>query len=372
MPRAEAPVTHRWRARPSVALHTLAWLMAFATAAASAGWSLPGIDDLEELHPELAHALHLAADAARAAHGLAPTAWDEGLARAARSHAAELAARGLLDHASPTPGRHTVADRLARAGVPYATHGENLAYVPAGLDPAHSAVEGWLRSPPHRANLLAPSFDRAGYGTATDASGGVFVVQLLATVPWAPHAWSAEVAQVTATRLTLGLRVQRPTTAWIEVDGRGERVSLAAGGQRWHTEVEDRGPWEVRVGVLTRQPNGFTLDEAGAVATSGRWRPAEAPRASLRVTGSEAGRVPRAVVRLRLEADAPGLALLVDGVHRPEAVDAPGHVTLDLALADGGVARLALAEATGGGRLVVRHAWLLHREGDVVHWEARP
>jgi len=372
MPRAATPVARRWRARPSVALLALACLTAFATAAATTGWSLLGVDDLEEPHPELTHALHRAADAARAAHGLELTAWDEGLARAARSHAAELATRGLLDHASPTPGRHTVADRLARAGVPYTTHGENLAYVPAGLDPASSAVEGWLRSPPHRANLLAPAFDRAGYGTAADASGGIFVVQLLATAPWAPHAWSAEVAQVTATRVTLGLRVQRPATAWIEVDGRGERVSLAAGGQRWHTEVEDRGPWEVRVGVLTRQPNGFTLDEAGAVATSGRWRPAEAPRAWLRVTGSEAGRVQREVVRLRLVADAPGLALVVDGVHRPEAIIEPGRVALDLELADGDVARVALAEAAGGGRLAVRHAWLLRRDGDAVRWEARP
>jgi len=108
------------------------------------------------------------------------------------------------------------------------------------------------------------------------------------------------------------------------------------------------------------------------VATSGRWRPAEAPRAWLRVTGSEAGRVRREVVRLRLETDTPGVALLVDGVHRPEAVNAPGLVALDLELADGGVARLALAEAAGGGRLVVRHAWLLRREGDIVRWEARP
>jgi len=359
------------RGRAPAAAALLAALL-LAAAEAGGGWLLGGVDDVAEPRPELVAALHHAADAARAAHGLAPTAWDEGLARAARQHAAELAARGLLDHASPTPGRHTVADRLARAGSPYATHGENLALVRSGPDVARSAVDGWLASPPHRANLLAPAFDRVGFGTAVDAAGAVYIVQLLAEVPWAPRAWSATLVEVAATGIALGLRLDRRLTAWVEVAGRGERVELAAGTQRWQAEADGPGPWPVRIGVLTRSPNGFTLDDAGAVAVSGRWRPDDAPRAWLRVTGAEAMPVRRAVVRLRIEAPPHGLALLVGGRHRPEAAAGAGTVALDLDLADGAEVRLELAEPDGSGLLQVRYGWVVRREGPSLSWAARP
>lgn len=349
-------------------------LVALPQAAAN-GWLLPGVDDVDEPHPTLVAGLHRAADVARERVGLAPTAWDEGLARAARQNAAELAERRVLDHASPTPGRHTVADRLARSGSPYTTHGENLAFVPVGFDPVSASVDGWLASPPHRANLLAPGFDRVGFGTADDGRGGVYVVQVLAGAPWSPTRWSATVAETRTQRVAFGIRADRAVAALVEVDGRSHRIDLLAGVQSVAVEVDGGGPWRVRIGVLTRAPDGFTLDEAGAVAASGSWRPdAAAPRRHLRVGATEAGSASRSVVRVEVDAAGapPGLALLVDGTHRPAAATGPGRLAIDLDLADGGDVSLGLAEADGSGRLLVRHAIVLVREGDRVRWEARP
>ena len=147
----------------------------------------------------------------------------------------------MLDHASPTPGRYTVADRLARAGSPYARHGENLARLPDGLEVVGATIDGWLGSPPHRANLLAPAFDRVGFGTASDARGATYVVQLLAAVPWAPTRIAAELAPVAGVRLALGLRAERATDAWLEVAGAGTVIALTAGFQRQVVEVAQIG-----------------------------------------------------------------------------------------------------------------------------------
>jgi hypothetical protein len=371
-PRPAATGPARWRGYPALwALLIVA--QSFALAAAG-GWLLPGIDDVAEPRPEVAAALHRAADAARAAAGRAGTAWDEGLARAARQHAAELAERGLLDHGSPTPGRHTVGDRLARAGSPYASHGENLAFVPDAYEPVAAAIEGWLGSPPHRATLLAPGFDRVGFGTAVDARGGLILVQVAAAAPWIPTAIEATLTDVVATRVSLGIRADAAVTALIEVGGIGQLATLRRGSQSFQVEVSGAGPWPVRIGLPHGLHGGYTLEEAGSVATSGRWRPDGAPRRSLRVSGAEAARQRSTLVRLVVEAPgAPaGAALLVDGVHRPEAATAPGRFEIDLTLPDGAAVRLALAEPQGAGRLLLRHGFVLERAGDDLRWAARP
>jgi hypothetical protein len=354
------------------ALVTLVAGHAFGQAGAG-GWLLPGVDDVVEPRPALVTALHRAADAARAQAGLAATTWDEGLARAARQHAAELAERGLLDHASPTPGRHTVGDRLARAGSPYASHAENLAYVPGVFDTVRAAIDGWLDSPPHRANLLGGGFDRVGFGTAVDERGGVVVVQVLAAAPWLPQGYAAEIAQIGVSRVSLGIRSNAAITAYIEVGGRGQVVDLRRGAQSWQTEVSGGGPWPVRIGVRDGAGSYF-LEEAGEVAASGRWRPSPAPRRQLRVSGAEAARQSFTIVRLSVDAPAapPGTALLVDGVHRPEASVRPGRFEFDLELADGATIRLTLAEPHGDGRLLVRHGVTLERAGAELRWAARP
>src|SRR5436190_6172426 len=77
---------------------------------------------------------------------------------------------------APTPPRcfkrarsrtATPRQRLRAFGARAGSLGENLAWaVGAGTDAA-SFVQQWLASPPHRANLLSPTFVRIGIGAST-------------------------------------------------------------------------------------------------------------------------------------------------------------------------------------------------------------
>jgi len=102
------------------------------------------------------------------------------MTRAARGHAEELALRGLLDHASETPGRETFARRLAAEGAPaWTLAGENLIQLPhTTLDVADAAVTGWLGSASHRSQMLEPDYTHTGVGIARDQRGNWYVVQL--------------------------------------------------------------------------------------------------------------------------------------------------------------------------------------------------
>ncbi len=340
------------------------------------GWLLPGRDDVAEPHPALVGDLHRATDAARAEAGLAPTVWDDGLARAARQYAAQLAARRVLDHTGATTATRTVADRLARAGAPYAQHGENLAYVLGAPDPVAKTVDGWLGSPGHRANLLHPAFDRVGFGTATDAAGGLVLVQVLAAAPWSPLAWNAVPVDVYDRRLTLDVRadVAAPVTGLLEIDGITERVTWSGGRERLERTLVGEGPVVVRLAVLTSGRSGYVLDEAGEVDVFSRWQPSSAPRRWLEVTGVAVHSVPEERVHVSIDTDGGDrrLALLVDGTHRPDAGGADGDFETWLTLAPGASTLLALAEAGAPGQLVVRHVVRLTRDGDRIVWEARP
>lgn len=76
------------------------------------------------------------------------------LARAARRHAADMARQNYFDHVSPQ-GRDPMA--RARAVGWHGSVGEVLLAGPVSLTTPAATVEGWLRSPPHRAVLLGHS-----------------------------------------------------------------------------------------------------------------------------------------------------------------------------------------------------------------------
>jgi len=108
---------------------------------------------------DLGRAVFEAANRARLAHGLSALAWDDRLYRAAQAHAEDMLRRGYFGH--ERPGGPRLEERLWRAGVYALKVAENLyeldgPYLP--LDFADRAVEGWLKSPGHRRNLLEPRF----------------------------------------------------------------------------------------------------------------------------------------------------------------------------------------------------------------------
>ena len=105
-----------------------------------------------------AHAMDL--NSYRKANGLKPMRAHATLTKLAKAHAADMARRGAMDHA----GFHEVrAKRGARA--------ENVAY---GCADANCAIQQWINSSPHRANMLRPDFMRYGIGSAVSASGQRF------------------------------------------------------------------------------------------------------------------------------------------------------------------------------------------------------
>ncbi len=99
------------------------------------------------------------ANVERAHAGLAPLKMDDGLVRAARAHAAEMASQNQLSH--QFSGEPSLPQRLAASStLRLEREGENLAMA-GNADQAHQAL---MSSPPHRDNLLSPNFNVAGFG----------------------------------------------------------------------------------------------------------------------------------------------------------------------------------------------------------------
>ena len=71
----------------------------------------------------------------------------------------------------------SAADRATRAGYNWKTVGENIA---AGQTTPETVVEGWLKSPQHCANLMAPQFREMGVAFAVNnaSEAGIYWVQL--------------------------------------------------------------------------------------------------------------------------------------------------------------------------------------------------
>jgi uncharacterized protein YkwD len=102
----------------------------------------------------------------RARHGLPALARNPTLELASQRHSADMVARDYFEH--ETPDGIDPASRMFAAGYPRAGHllGENLYWggqiAPVPID----AVDAWLESPGHRANLLRPEFTDVGVGVA--------------------------------------------------------------------------------------------------------------------------------------------------------------------------------------------------------------
>jgi uncharacterized protein YkwD len=86
-------------------------------------------------------------------------------------------------------GRPAATDMMRERISPYGAFGENIMYEyhsQAQFNPksfAKAAVEGWLKSPGHRANILSPYFDRSGIGVAVSGSGMAYATQVFMGPP---------------------------------------------------------------------------------------------------------------------------------------------------------------------------------------------
>lgn len=56
--------------------------------------------------------------------------------------------------------------------------GENIGHNSGYQDVAAAAVEGWLRSPAHRAEMLDREYSHSGIGVARAADGSFYITQV--------------------------------------------------------------------------------------------------------------------------------------------------------------------------------------------------
>jgi len=73
-------------------------------------------------------------------------------------------------------------DRARAVGIAhYTVLGENIAYNFGYEDPGGFAVERWMLSPGHRANILEVGFRQMAVGTFVATDGSVFLTQTFIT-----------------------------------------------------------------------------------------------------------------------------------------------------------------------------------------------
>ncbi|MCC5608854.1 CAP domain-containing protein [Nostoc sp. CHAB 5834] len=76
------------------------------------------------------------------------------------------------------PFGHTgFSERVKAVDIPYSSAGENVAYNLGYSDPVTKAVQGWLKSPGHLANIKG-NYEKTGIGVATNSRGEIHFTQL--------------------------------------------------------------------------------------------------------------------------------------------------------------------------------------------------
>jgi uncharacterized protein YkwD len=116
----------------------------------------------------------------RVENGLPPFAWDGDACRMARSHSENMSKQRFFAHVTPSGQR--LRDRARAAGIlRYSVLGENIAYNRGFDDPAAIAVERWMLSPKHRANILSSEFRAMAIGSFISPDGSVYLTQTFIT-----------------------------------------------------------------------------------------------------------------------------------------------------------------------------------------------
>ncbi len=115
-------------------------------------------------------------NAIRAGHGLAALRSSPRLNAAAAQHSREMAEDGYFDHSSfdGTSFSTRISHWYPTAGYRSWSVGENLLWSSPTVDPA-GALDLWMGSAGHRANILSPRWREIGIGAVHSTStGGAF------------------------------------------------------------------------------------------------------------------------------------------------------------------------------------------------------
>jgi uncharacterized protein YkwD len=115
----------------------------------------------------------------RAGGGLAPLQVDGSLVAVARQRAQDMAAKNYFAHTSPSG--ETAFSIMDGIGYDYGIAGENIARnnYPSGQS-VGVAMDGFMNSPGHRANIMEVQFTRVGIGVAFDGNGMIYYAVVFA------------------------------------------------------------------------------------------------------------------------------------------------------------------------------------------------
>ncbi len=125
-------------------------------------------------NPEIEQLLQLT-NKARSEQGLPKLALNATLTEAAMQHSTNMVRQRTLAHDLDGKGP---AERIRALGYRFGSMGENIA---EGQRTSAEAIDSWLRSPGHRANLLGSAYTEVGFGVATTTDGRRYWTQLFAT-----------------------------------------------------------------------------------------------------------------------------------------------------------------------------------------------
>jgi uncharacterized protein YkwD len=113
----------------------------------------------------------------RAKNGEAPLVWDAELCRMAELHSQHMAQQNFFSHVGPDG--MSVANRARALGLQnWTSLGENIAYNRGFDDPVVFAVQGWMHSEGHRANILNANFNHSAIGVVRTPEGRVYLTQV--------------------------------------------------------------------------------------------------------------------------------------------------------------------------------------------------
>jgi len=114
-------------------------------------------------------------NAERANAGLPALKTNSRLMEAAQLQADQMVRLGRLEHVLSGGQYPRPEDRLAAAGYEWSAYAENIAM---GQTTAAAAMDSWMHSSGHRANILSTKVTEIGIGIARDSAGRPYYVQV--------------------------------------------------------------------------------------------------------------------------------------------------------------------------------------------------
>lgn len=107
----------------------------------------------------------------RVSQGLPAHTRNSAIDKQARIHSQDMAY-------GKVPFGHTgFSERVRAIGISYSAAGENVAFNQGYSNPVKTAVEGWLNSPGHLANIRG-NYNKTGIGVASNNAGGIYFTQI--------------------------------------------------------------------------------------------------------------------------------------------------------------------------------------------------